>query len=68
MPSAIKAAIAIVATVASISSWAGGHLELSPDGIKVVLFSQHVPATQNGIRSCRIAALIVEVATCPRAA
>ncbi len=35
----IKAIIAVIATIVSISSWAGGYVEPTPHGFHVVLFS-----------------------------
>lgn len=61
---AVKSLLFAVATVASISSWAGGYIEPCPGGFRVIFFSHHAFAREIGSKDCHIARLIVEGVAC----
>lgn len=64
MRSFLTTFIAAIATVASISSWAGGYLEINSRGFTVVLFAPHGSVGHDNSRGCRITSPFGQAITC----
>ncbi len=64
MLTTLRSFVVVIATIASISSWAGGYIEPTGHGFKVVFFSQHASARESVSRGCHIAWFTAESAVC----